>query len=82
MSWNYRLCKSSENGYTEYAIHECYYSPTGISITENPVTVSVAEPDNDISDEDAKKEIRWVLGKMLEALDKSVIDADNLSEES
>ena len=33
-------------------------------------------------DEDAKKEIRWVLGKMLEALDKSVIDADNLSEES
>jgi len=75
MSWNYRLCKSTIDGNTVYGIHECYNEH---SITVNPITISVCEDQNEIDDESTKKEIRWMLEKMLQALDKPVIDADNL----
>jgi hypothetical protein len=78
MHWNYRVVKRQFKTLTgedeiEYAIHEAYYDedkkPNGV--TENAVTVHA----------ESKESLRWVLEKMIESLDKPVLDYDDLGKE-
>ena len=66
MSWNHRLMKMKDGEDDFYQIHEVYYDKEGNveSYTKNGVTVG----GNDI------EEVKWVLLKMLAALDKPVLD--------
>ena len=66
MSWNYRVVKDGEF----YSIHEAYYNKgndKARSITET----SVLPVGEDV------KELRWILERMLEALDKPVLDYED-----
>jgi hypothetical protein len=79
MGWNYRVMRHAPDpakGLREpwYAIHEVYYRndevddlSVGVSETEythDPITVSGGDLD----------ELRWMLDKMREALEKPVLD--------
>lgn len=82
MGWNHRVCKRTyPNGETYYEIHECYYEPEepvdgkpwgiGEACRSGPTpdgSHSIPPNAEDIED------LRWLLTKMLEALDKPVID--------
>lgn len=65
MSWNYRVLASEHEGEVFFEIHEVYYdkkhNPT--SYTENPVSISGSN----------LEEVKWVLEKMNESLDKEVL---------
>ena len=79
MGWNHRVMRhvpdpSRGEGQFWYAIHEVYYpeDATGglpvdvarLSYTEDPIAPLADNPD----------ELRWVLVKMLAALDKPILD--------
>lgn len=66
MSWNHRLMKMKDGDEDFYQIHEVYYDENGKiqGYTKNGVTVGG----------NSVKEVRWVLEKMLETLDKDILD--------
>lgn len=68
-SWNYRVVKRLENGEWTYSIHETYYSAQKKeeAITESPVQVSA----------ETLADLRWVLERMLQALDKPLLNYDD-----
>ena len=76
MSWNYRVIrktyKKKETLLEEecFNIHEVYYDKEGyiISLTKNPVSVGA----------ESLEGLEWVLSKMKEALDKPVLDYEEL----
>ncbi len=57
-----------------FAIHEAYYNKNGKmrAITEEPIKV--------MTDEFSKKEFKWVLSKMRQAVDRPVIDFETRKE--
>lgn len=86
MSWNHRVCKRTYNAGTDleetyYEIHECYYESTEPpdgkpwGIGEACRSGRTADGSHEIPpmSEDVEG-LRWLLTKMLEALDKPVID--------
>ena len=68
MSWNHRVIKKGDGDYSWYAIHEVHYDRDSKDLvqgwTENPVPVMG----------ETVEELRWTLEKMLESLDKPIID--------
>jgi len=82
MTWNHRLVKktykSPNSDYSEevYAIHECYYNEDKSvwAVTENPVSLLTA--DENLSDEEAIKNLRQTLEWMTKALEAPIIDLD------
>lgn len=75
-TWNHRVVKQTYKGEVAYAIHEVHSSVdnpelTG-SCTIDPVAPSADEVEGDYG-------LRWVLLRMLDALDKPVLDYDNLT---
>ena len=79
MGWNHRVMRhgpdpSRPKGGVWYAIHEVFYPDDAtdqltvdvsqVSYTEDPIAPVADNPD----------ELRWVLVKMLEALDNPVLD--------
>ena len=71
MGWNHRVMKSKDGEDDYYQIHEVYYNNKGEpdSWTTNGVTVGAESVEG----------LRWVLEKMLESLDKEVLDYDRTS---
>jgi hypothetical protein len=71
MGWNHRVIKEGDEADSWYAIHEVYYDRDSKDLvqgwTENPVRVIG----------DSLEDLRWTLEKMLESLDKPVIDNTN-----
>lgn len=67
--WNHRLIATEHKGETYYQIHEVYYDKDGVpnGYTSNPISVSG----------ESIEDIRWVLDKMKECLNKPVIWGDN-----
>jgi hypothetical protein len=75
MSWNYRLCKTAYRAGTpdeeiELTIREVYYREDGsiCSYSENAIAPRAETP----------SEMKWVLEKMQEALNKDLVDLDEL----
>lgn len=75
MSWNYRLCKETYSAGTQdeelgFTIREVYYNDDGTisSYSENPISPYAHSPE----------EMKWVLEKMQESLNKEVVDLDLL----
>ena len=66
MSWNHRVMKSKDGEDDYYQIHEVYYNNKGEpdSWTKNGVMVGAESVEG----------LRWVLEKMLESLDKEILD--------
>ena len=67
--------RTYENGEVEYAIHEAHYTTPGrasgpCSITVDPIAPSSEDIDG----------LRWVLQKMLQSLDKPVLDYETREE--
>lgn len=79
--WNHRVVRrvfhpGTDKEQVDYAIHEAHYNEKGASsgrcsITLDPVAVSSSE---------GLEGLRWVLTKMLEALDKPVLDYETREE--
>jgi urate oxidase len=68
MSWNYRVMKQVFDGDDFLQIHEVYYDKKNKkSWTVNGVTVAG----------ESIEELRDVLNKMLEALDKEILDYED-----
>lgn len=69
MGWNHRVMKSKDGEDDYYQIHEVYYNNKGEpdSWTKNGVTVGAESVEG----------LRWVLEKMLESLDKEVLDYED-----
>ena len=71
MGWNHRVIKKGNEAYSWYAIHEVYYDRDSKDLvqgwTENPVPVIG----------DSLEDLRWTLERMLESLDKPIIDDTN-----
>lgn len=83
MSWNYRVVRTAlEAGQVRYAIHEAHYkrrsSKSPHLWTEEPSPVEdYLFPDHDaMTDEAGVKLLRWTLERMLEALDKPIVDGN------
>jgi hypothetical protein len=85
MSWNYRVIfhkagqlKENPNlKWEEYlAIHEVYYDENGVpnSTTKDPITISGEEG------KDSLVSIKWILEGITKALQKPILDYDNLNE--
>ncbi len=75
MNWNYRVVRTDdpENGTCYYGIHEAYYeNDEPKSITEQGVIV--VEDNNDYEGVDR---LRSHLTKMLEALDKDILNYED-----
>jgi hypothetical protein len=72
MSWHHRVIKHTSGiGETYYGVHEVYHGldkdhPDALAWTDEPVRVMG----------DTIDDLRWTLTKMLEALDRPVIDAE------
>lgn len=66
MGWNHRLVKMEDGDDSFYQIHEVYYDENDKvqGYTKNGVTVGGSSVEG----------VRWVLKKMLEALDKDILD--------
>jgi hypothetical protein len=64
--WNHRVIKTKDGVDDWYAIHEVFYDKGGNvdGITKEPISVG----GNTI------EELKWTLTKMLESLDKDIID--------
>lgn len=63
--WNHRVVKQTDGDETWFGIHEVFYDEEqGTGWTENAVSVIGQSVDD----------LRWVLEKMLLALDKPVIE--------
>ena len=84
MSWNYRVIYHPPSKYTvgekefdgeEYlAIHEVYYDKNKEdSVTEGEIITGDEGKDSLLS-------LKWILKHMLEALDKPILDYENLTE--
>lgn len=73
MTWNYRVCKTTYTGEgfeeVNYEIHEAYYNKDGSiwAVTQNAVAAHA----------ESVQELKEVLSKMAEALNKPVIDLDD-----
>lgn len=87
MTWNYRIVSRANSDTSDgaqdktvsYAIHEAYYDQpddeTPHSITLEPVNVLTYLGEAECP----KDALRWVLERMLEALEKPVLDFDDLN---
>lgn len=69
MSWNHRVVKTKDDTFMDgssYAIHEVYYDDDGNvdGMSRNPQPI-IAESITDL---------RWILERMLESLDKEIIE--------
>jgi len=64
--WNHRVVKTKDGIDDWYAIHEVFYDEDGKvdGMTKEPISVG----GNSLED------LRWALTKMLESLDKDIID--------
>ena len=74
MKWTYRLVRHQvPASQPELAIHEVYFEPGGQphTITHNPAQVWASDLEG----------VKWVLSKMLDALDKPILDADQFPKE-
>lgn len=71
MSWNYRVIKRThDTGETWYQMHEVYYNDAG-EITG--MTISPIDPAG-VTMEELRESLDW----MYKALDKPVLDYDNI----
>jgi hypothetical protein len=70
MTWNHRVVKKNYDGEIQYGIHEAFYNDKDelINITVDPVEVA----------SETIEGLRWTLQKMLEALDKPIIDDETV----
>lgn len=66
MSWNYRVIRHVKNNEEFYHVHEVYYDDNG-----TPTMVST-EPIAPYAE--SVEDLKWVLERMLEALDKPILD--------
>ncbi len=70
-TWNFRVMKHQKNGSEWVSIHEVYHDsngkPHGFAV--EPVRLVGNDPD----------ELRFYVDAMIEALDKPVIDLDDMS---
>jgi hypothetical protein len=73
VSWNYRVIRQTKGVETFLAIHEVYLDSVGnpTAITKEPVEVMGENED----------ELRWVLDRMREALDRPVLEATQFTDE-
>ena len=79
MSWNFRVVRRvwPEHGAeVEYAIHEAYYGEAGEAKVEG-LTVDAVDPHSD-----TLEGLRWCLEQMLKALDKPVLEYDDIKKGS
>lgn len=67
MSWNYRVMRHVGDGEEWLGIHEVYYDDNG---KPNGHTEDEIAPTSD----EGVDGLRWVLDRMMEALDKPVLD--------
>ena len=84
MGWNHRLCKqthelASGEKVVSYGIHEVFYNEddTIYGITVDPVSVGF-DLFEGIDDEDPVESATWTLNKMIEALNKPILDLDTI----
>ena len=85
MSWNYRVIYHPPSKYTvgekefdrrEYlAIHEVYYNKSN---KEDGITTDEIITGDE--DKDSLLSLKWILEHMLEALDKPILNYENLTE--
>ena len=91
MSWNYRVCKTTTTGVHPngdewsnicYAIHEAYYNSAREiwAVTENPISVltDTSPGQYQETEEECVITIEKMLGMMLAAASKPVVDLDNI----
>ena len=71
--WNYRIVKTTDNGWKTYAIHEVYYFDDEVSWTDRPVGPSVVLED-EMTEEEAITTIKKMLQQMLDGCDKGILD--------
>ena len=68
MVWNHRVIRKLDlNGDAYYHIHEVYYPEVGAK--PDKITVEPMTPYGD-----TVEDLRWTLEKMLECLDKPILD--------
>lgn len=69
MTWNHRVMKIENRGETFLEIHEVYYDDQGRpnGYTTDPIAVTGETID----------ELRWVLNRMLECLDKDILTEED-----
>jgi hypothetical protein len=68
MSWNHRVMKQKDGDDDWYQIHEVHYKDDKVhGYTKNGTTVAGH----------SIEELRWNLEKMLEALDKEILDYED-----
>jgi hypothetical protein len=87
MSWNYRVCKKSlvstvqpKEKILEYSIREVHYDEHGdiTSYTLSSCQLAQAEYESDSTEQKFIEQFKFDLKKMLECLEKEVIDLDEL----
>ena len=77
--WNYRLCKEKIEGYDVYSIREVYYEDENICsyslIDHNHLNFTA---DKDDSETYVVENYNFVLKKILESINKPIVDLDDL----
>lgn len=77
MGWNYRVMRHApKNGEVDewYAIHEVYYRSNDVDDLTVPVSETGCTEDPVGVVGDSVESLRWSLQKMLEALEKPVLE--------
>ncbi len=77
MSWNYRVVRKAYEKETVLGIHEVYYNDKGI-----PSMVTVDAMDVEVTDVEGLHILRGVLGMMLKATDKPILEYSDIGEDS
>lgn len=84
MTWSNRLCKrtvkTSHGTSILYGIHEAFYNSQKeiCTVTTEPITIDVEQWD-EATEEECVKSLKETIERIKHALDKPIIDLDNIT---
>ncbi len=86
MSWNNRVCKETKpsaiGDVVTYSIREVYYANKDqtkvYAVTQEAIGVATDVWAEDVTEEDCLKEIKETVERFAKALEKPIIDLDNI----